>query len=422
MPSTTNIGSGLLPPAIFLLCLLYSPTYFHSIPKFAPFSLEKSIDQIVPLINVDLHIAYELGKLYQQYITCSGTNCNQFLEMAGKLVKVKNFELKHFDYLTEPTGRNGIIHKLVGFLSLANALIVVSVGLICFALGPILYGILYPLFSYLQNIARLLVKLVRLLRPFYWYGTFMLLGYLNSQSLWYPTSTAINIAFTWCSLAQLAFQYSISNSGDSNPALFGSFAAMTYGIPATWYKSSFLGFFCCVGVYIALGFMIQPIGLGVLVGWSERSSLERSLVMNSVFLIITLSLPLLDDHTRGVLQPFVLGIHTMGVNLLLLGCLIVSSAFYSSSNYWIRNFVMVALLLTLLTLGYTLEAAGLKNNALTYMFLYALEKYVEISWWRQGLLFWVFVLFSGCILWMIGMFMKTHPSWILDLFLPDLAY
>ena len=415
----------LVGPLIFITCLWLIRDFHSDIPKFAPFSENKAIEDIVPVIHITPQIGFQLGKIQQQYnnLDCEqnpSTVCVALLNLAKKLTKTKKFDATHFGCLDFSSENHSALQRLVGLLSLANVIWVIGTLLVVVSIGPFIVAWILPV------VGVTLFQLIILLEPLYEVIAYTFSLFWLSQSFWYPDGTATFVAFTGCLFGTGSFFYSSSlhlekagKGKETYITILCSFVVLTFGIPAVWFNSSFLGFVSCGGVLSALGFVIIPTGMCTVVGFDGKNALERSIFACSFFLLWSLIVPNLKgfESFRLVFEPFRFGIHSIGVAVLLLGMLIVSSRWYASkTRYFIRNGWNVALLSVLLYIGNVYDIPSLVNNAGTFGVLFAMEKYAELRWWEDRRYFWLLLFLSGIGLWPLAMFVKTHPEWIMGMF------
>jgi len=425
-------GVFLIGPFFFMICLLLVPQHYQNFPKIAPFSENKSIEQIVPVIYVDAVQAFALGRLFESYKNCNSSVCNDFLRVgllrrAGALVNVKNFTLDHFAYLDLTDPNHGILHRLVGFISFWNVIKVVATILIVISIRNVIgyfLSFLSPIFDFVMPT---IVAFLIWIKPVYEAIIYVISLLLLSQSLWYPNDIAKYIAFTGSVFSFGAFIYSsmlhLEDTGRGKESwiiIMGLYVALTFGIPATWYNSSFLGFLSCCGVYTALGFVVIPLGLGVAIGWDKDDKMQQTMVVNAMFLMCSLMIPHLKDldTIETLFDPFRFGIHAMGTSIFLLGMLIISSKWYESKTTTIiRNGQMIGLIIILFYIGNVNEIPSFVNNAGVFTVLYGLEKYAELSYWQDESGYWILLFLTGCSGWFLPFYITTHPEWILGMFI-----
>ena len=174
---------------IFVGVLLLIPSYYKVIPKFAPFSANKSIEQIIPVLHVTTTEAYQLGMIRQRYLECKKSNfteCEKHLDEAGKIVNSDNFAWTYLDFNHKNT-------TLFGLMSIANTLIVIGVLFLTISIGPIVTLLIAP---YILQVLPSIISFLIWLKPCYETFFYSSSLFVMAQSHWYPSSTAMYVAFS----------------------------------------------------------------------------------------------------------------------------------------------------------------------------------------------------------------------------------
>jgi len=185
------------------------------------------------------------------------------------------------------------------------------------------------------------------------------------------------------------------------------------------HQSPLIGFFAVLSLYAALGFVFAAFGLGFVIGFDGSDSTRRCLVA-SIVLVLLFSSFRVSGVEPLYIQPFAVGVMSLGNVMYFLALLILSSEWHSSKEtYMIYQVAMIASITATLLLGCVFSMPAMTNTALTFLVLYILEKELEFDW--HG--FYVVVAFLNfAALFCLALFMHNHAGDIVTLFDPKGLY
>jgi hypothetical protein len=95
-----------------------------------------------------------------------------------------------------------------------------------------------------------------------------------------------------------------------------------------------------------------------------------------------------------------------------LGLLIKSSRFVSKEDYGLNQIIMIVSLGSSLYTSSLFNIGALYNVAVTFFFMYGLEKFVEFDVWKNNGVVLVFCV--ACIFYYVSFWLNTHPTFIMD--------
>jgi len=154
----------------------------------------------------------------------------------------------------------------------------------------------------------------------------------------------------------------------------------------------------------------------------SKDAMKRVFVVSALHLIL-LTLLKIFGIKLSFLQPFTLGIVTMGSVTYFLACLIMSSRYYHSgrsTEYIGFQVLMITSLLLALGTSSVWSINAMFYTACTFATLYTFEKVVEIPsiWSGPGL--WFGILGISVLLYYGSFFLHNNPQYIVGMF--DTSY
>lgn len=183
---------------------------------------------------------------------------------------------------------------------------------------------------------------------------------------------------------------------------------------AILYESTAIGFIAVIALEAYLGFLIVGFPGTYLLGFKGRSLLKRAVV--SSFLLLTVYLTgRLSSIQLPYFSIFSPGVFFVGTFVYFLGLLIWSSKRYAQSKieYQILQPVTILSGAIALSLGTMQMIPQLQGIGGTFFFLYVIEKYFELPWSKQTVI-WATFGFSA-LLFGSAWLMKQYPEYFLFL-------
>ena len=148
--------------------------------------------------------------------------------------------------------------------------------------------------------------------------------------------------------------------------------------------------------------------------------MARVVVTSTLLVVLFTALRLIGVET-SLLQPFASACLVFGVVTLYLALLIIASSFYPSDTPYLARQGVVAVALTAgLFIGYVYHLDPIRNGASTFLVMFLLEKSVEIPGIWKGWRVWVLLLLTSILLYILSLFLRTHPGWVFTIF--DASY
>jgi hypothetical protein len=351
-------------------------------------------------------------KLHKVYLS----NEPDKLSQASTLIGYEFTSLQEFDFVmtelehTTEVSNDGLIGKFWRMMTLVNLMWLVSSVLIVVLFGPVLYQVFGPLIIHL---ALLLYEIGVLL-----YKVREELGYLTltlmlSQSFHLYKDVGLYIAFTSVIGFYVQWMYSLSIHTESKGTELGKllvFGVMIYPtvLLTVQYTSYLLGFMSVVLLYAYLGFSVVATGLTYYVGFKDENTMNQCIGASLVMLPLYLTFL----NTGSVIKYFHYGFYVFGFVAYFLGLLIKSSRFVSKEDYGLNQIIMIVSLGSSLYTSSLFNIGALYNVAVTFFFMYGLEKFVEFDVWKNNGVVLVFCV--ACIFYYVSFWLNTHPTFIMD--------
>jgi len=185
---------------------------------------------------------------------------------------------------------------------------------------------------------------------------------------------------------------------------------VVWGVAAVAYASPVLGFMTMMALETFLGFSFLVEPLCVTIGFEKEDSIPRAMLGSLAILIFYITTHV-NGTPVGALAVFSTGALFMGSFVYYLGCLIISSKYYTRDNYAITQLITLVSGVAALYFGATFHLETLLGIGGTFFFLYLIEKYYELPWkdagWAWSLLGLAGMLYGGSI------FAWNHPQYFL---------
>lgn len=321
----------------------------------------------------------------------------------------------------------GMLARLAGLLNFGSIILIIGSLGVSVALLPAIWPLLVVIYN---TLGPLLLLVHQAMLPFYALFCYSFVLYLILLAGQFSKDVApfmILVAGFLASVVYIGFglRSDPSKFEDKLPGLLYSFMLITYAFPAVRHQSSLLGFVAVASLFSLLGFIVVPIGCGWLIGWSDPGSMiVTAISAGSLTLILILrkiagllpyegimnSLPFFDYF----FSPFSIGLSIFGSLTLSLAGLIISSRSYREAwalSYAQANAVYLAVLLLYIGLGSMLSDDSFRNCGATFLALYLSQKIFE----ADIMSIWVSILLASGALVGAGLWLKTHPLFILSL-------
>lgn len=213
------------------------------------------------------------------------------------------------------------------------------------------------------------------------------------------------------------------------------FVTACFGPYAIYFQSSLFGFVCVASFYAFLGFYVFCFGMCWIIGFDSQESVNRALIASLILVLLfsfaKISLQYGDENkvlVEHYLGPFSTSVLVMGSIMYFLSSLIACARRYSyyeripttfverifGSMYTFRNVVFIGSLLVWLVLGTIYQVSYLRNIAIVFTVLYAMEKNADFVD-RADLR--IYCLFVWAIVWYnISLYLTKHPEFVAALF------
>jgi len=198
--------------------------------------------------------------------------------------------------------------------------------------------------------------------------------------------------------------------------LFNIYLFLLFTPFAHYFDSIMLGYFSVIAFYGIIGFSVACYGLCYVIGFSNDDAMGRVVSTSTILLIVFAGLKITGIH-KALVNPFSSAVMTMGTLTLFLALLIISSKFYRSrdDDYYKNNLLFVLALVIATFVGFVFNIEPIRNTAITFEVLYAMEKTTESVRWNEGTIM-VFLLGFSVALYFTSYFLSSHPEFIISMF------
>jgi hypothetical protein len=325
----------------------------------------------------------------------------------------------------------GTASRIAGFFSLVNIMFFIAVVGIMGVSVPFLMHFVGPLMATLAKFVE--GVLVPLAIQMHRLGVLELSAYilncwLVAEGLRWEDTAGVFIALFGVLGSGLAFTYSIAlfagDTDGSKRAFVSSVNSYVFAFTApiaVLFQSSLFGWVTVLSLYGVLGFSAAAYGLCYVIGFNNRGDTERCLAASLLLVAIFAGFrSRLVPVPTMVLTPFASPVLIMGSNVFFLAASIVSSRWHSSGSDWVRaNAFLVAALAAALAFGNIYNIRGMANTAATWGVLFAFDKTAELPVWNNKGMFLLGLMLTFVSLFMMSLFLNSHPDWIASLFDTD---
>ncbi len=192
------------------------------------------------------------------------------------------------------------------------------------------------------------------------------------------------------------------------------FMTLSWGAIAILYESTAIGFIAVIALEAYLGFLIVGLPGIYLLGFTKRSLLKRAVISSLILLTVYLTwrLSSLQLPYFAIFSP---GVFFVGTFVYFLGLLIWSSKWYCQEKLEYRLLQPITILsgAIALFLGTMKMIPQLQGIGGTFFFLYVIEKYFELPWSKQTII-WATFGFST-LLFVSAWIMRQYPEYFLFL-------
>ena len=374
--------------------------------------------------------AYDLGYLTRSMESDFITHDASTVNHAAKLLKLPAEEisaklLKNVGEAIHDNDENGLGAKVRGLFSFVSVIwILASIGLATSIL---------PVFKAASSsIAKLLIQRapgvlvfiidsVTILEPTAHASLFGLSFYIIAAAGRYPSGYNRFIALSGCLLSMPTFHWSTARITKKELRFFSKYSTFSIAMfsflvlapVAIAYDSALLGFLAVGAFFQAIGLCCAPFGLGWAIGFSNRLDLYQ--VAAASFVILQ---ALIVSQVAGVDSKLLHLFHTGGqifgsVGFFLAGLIETSKYFHRKKPYYSLNAAFFIVLFSFVLAGSVLNLASLQNTGLVFVFLWLVEKVMELSIHRA---FWYTIFGGSIVLWQFAVWLHGHPEFVEAMF------
>ena len=413
----------ILQPFLFL-CAVHLACQFPSrvleiLPDVAPWSQGTNLS-VVQRIPTSLPVVWRLGQLSKDTTAESlaeasrlaGWNFSTHEELTAIGDLLRDYETTH----------RSLPARIWGFMTFINIVWTLSIIGMVVTFFPFLQ-FFSPLAKFLARMFTGLYELV--LRPLHEPLGYVLCYLVTCQGMRYAEDTGVyvSLAGTVGFLGMLT--YSTEKHRDLTPTptvkrfLFHVTIVGVSAPLAIHFQSRLLGYLTVIALHTAMGFGVSYSGLCYVVGFDDKSSLQKSVLTSLVTIPLLLLLrgntvPGLDHY----LAPFSHAVHVSSTIVYLLALLILSSRYYWSPSerrgYFPSQIIMIVSLVAFLLYGTVHGVESFVNIASTFAVLYLMEKVEEMPLWQDAGIVLVFLSFVA--MFVGSLFLHTHPGFLVSLF------
>lgn len=443
-------------PASMYLCLLFSLAYLGpaKLQQFTP-NLWDTSGELSPIIRLQQrvdrlthHECFRLGAVSRDILGClekpsaakkttsAGLDCDTLrAELDGLLWKnATSADIEQVAAVLHARENQGsAFSRALGLLSFVNLIWVVSIFGVTIAIVPVLSICFLPVIkafitAFVWLYTNVVKPLYRIIEPFLAYLLYLCCFAVVVHATRYENpNVQFYIALTGLAMAMVVLVLTAVRTDDDTPWLLFMVVAGNFGILAPHFQSLLLAYLGMAGFCSAIGFTVIPFPLGLLIGFNSRSTMYRAMSSSFVVLVLFIAAKAAGLlHATSPFRIFLSPVSVMGLNVFMLGMLISSSGFcYYGKITW-RYFALQAayagILGALVMLGSVLDMAGLRNTAIVYGFLFALDKSAELRHIKRMLFgrgehfFWIGLLFLSVVGYYVSMYLNQHPELLLSLF------
>ena len=306
---------------------------------------------------------------------------------------------------------------LRGALSFVGVLSIIAAIGILVTIGPLiilvwkalhlddLWKALLALFSFLRHVVDPLLYCVSI--------------YVLTTSMHYPETSGgrSQIAILAAGFAIITYVYRTSKKiklrrADHDTMIFFIWC-WSFLVPmALLSESRFLGFFSVGSIFAALGFIALPMPFGWSVGFQDRMSLDRSMLVSLIILFASLGARAgLYPIPGKIMDIFETGAAVFGMLSFGLGGLIKSMDMASWPSFNIWSFIYPMSWVGVAFFGSIYSYDSLTNTSITCIVLWMTQFY-----WRLVGVHMISVFIASSVLYVTSLWLKTHPDFVVNLF------
>ena len=404
----------LLQPILYTLFVFFVTTQTSLILEFVPqvtiFS-NNVPSSYLPKIPQNTSVIWELFSICQKNSTTILTDAS---DVIGFNFTTHN-QLNQFVTEIKSGTQTGLINTFWRFVSLANILWLVAICGIALTVIPFAHAIFGPLVLCFCN---LLAHIVLFLYQYAEQIGYFLACFILAQAMYLHPDTGMYISLTSLTFYYALCVYTLNTTIDYDKNAYRHIKPhdqFLFLLPATiilasYYESQLLGFMSVAILYMVLGFGIDNYGLCLIVGFNDKNA-TLNCIFASLMLIPLYGYFLSNQNISSFFQPYYYGVYVFGVIVYYLALLISSSSFiYNTMAYGHRQISMIISLCVGFYFGTSSGNACVCNVALTFMVLYATEKYTELACRSNFMIIYTFSMFVG--LYFVAMWLNVHPEFI----------
>lgn len=228
-------------------------------------------------------------------------------------------------------------------------------------------------------------------------------------------NTSQFVALTGCIILIPCISYSLYlhlNNLDEINQVFEILTAtctIIWGSVAIVYNSWIIGVITLIAFYSFNGFIAFNVPFGYVIGFKSSDIIPKNMVLSFQLLLL---FTILRIHKANIwyIEIFRPGVQFMATFIYFLGGLITSSKFYDTrgNSYIPMQFLMIFSYVLAMYFGNVYNIKQFRNVGGTYMFLYLIEKYVEIMWDFDTALV-MFIL--SALLWISSYVISRYPEY-----------
>ena len=190
----------------------------------------------------------------------------------------------------------------------------------------------------------------------------------------------------------------------------GALSSITFFSLSVNFQSKLFAYFAIIQFYYLMGFYTECFGLGYFIGFKDKDSMIRIIIISFCALISFLTLRMLNISNQ-IIELYRTPIQIFGSLTHFLGLLILSSLFYDITelSYSLRQIMYISSLLIFLLFGNIFNLPSLTNTTLVFTVLYIMEKHVDFFRKINGNI-WLMILILSICLWMFSLYLHRHPK------------
>lgn len=416
------------------IIMLYPQRAMDTIPiKQISFHNAKQSNELclAPKTLFDSFLLGEIAAKLEETESLSSEEVSSLLDQAGEILNVQDRNLTMVD-ITEGVPKAiqlqekqvGILQKIRGVFSFIGVLSLISIIGIFATFLPVMMKVIKALrldvlWAYIVSTFHWIKDLImKVLDPILYSVAILIVV----ESLYYPTQGArAQIAIFAAGFVMMIFfartLRGIAYREYKEPSTLVIFAWLwSYLTPmALCADSRVLGFFSVGSIFGVLGFVAFPMPYGWAAGFQGEAPMDRCIFVSLIIITAALAakgnLYPISEETKHIFEvgASVFGMLSFGIAGIIKSSDMIWSGRDSSTNP--KSFIYPVAWLALAFLGSITSYASLTNTSVTFVVLWITQFY-----WRLAGLTAVTVFVSSCTLFVVTLWLKDHPDFLVSLF------